>query len=158
VEMENNIIKRLRELLGERLIEVNVQKERRIFVKVDREAFKEAVKNLVNKLGFKHLSTITGIDLGEDLEIIYHLSYKGSIELSLKVNLPKEEAKLPTVTDLIPGALLYEREVHDLLGVFFTGHPDLSPLLLPEKWPHDVYPLRKEESLESLQKAISRGR
>ena len=154
MEMENSIIKKLQDLLGEKIIEVKIQRERRIFVKVIREAFKEAVKNLVNELGFKHLSTITGVDLGENLEIIYHLS-NGSIELSLKVNLPKKEAKLPTVTDFIPGALLYEREVHDLLGVVFEGHPDLSPLLLPEKWPLGVYPLRKEETLESLRKAIA---
>jgi len=154
LKIENSIIKKLRALLGERLIGVNIQKERRIFIKVTREAFKETIKNLVNRLGFKHLSTITGIDLGKELEVIYHLSYKGAIELSLKVSLPKNEAKLPTVTDVIPGALLYEREVHDLLGVIFEGHPDLSPLLLPEKWPRDVYPMRKEENLESLRKAI----
>jgi len=157
METENDTVKKLQDFLKGKLIEANVKKERRIFVKVAREAFKEAIKYLVNELGFKHLSTITGVDLGKKLEIIYHLAYKGAIELSLKVDIPKGKPKLPTVTNLIPGAILYEREVHDLLGIVFEGHPDLSPLLLPEKWPRDVYPLRKEESLGSLRKAISKN-
>jgi len=56
---------------------------------------------------------------------------------------------------LVPGAILYEREVHDLLGVVFDGHPDLSRLILPEDWPEDVYPLRKEYSPEELRKLIA---
>ncbi|RLG90884.1 hydrogenase large subunit, partial [Candidatus Bathyarchaeota archaeon] len=63
-----------------------------------------------------------------------------------------EKPVVPTITDIIPGAVLYEREVHDLLGVAFEGHPDLSPLVLPEEWPERVYPLRKEYTLEKLRK------
>ncbi|MCK4434684.1 NADH-quinone oxidoreductase subunit C, partial [Candidatus Bathyarchaeota archaeon] len=69
---------------------------------------------------------------------------------------PKNNPNVPTVTDLIPGAILYEREVHDLLGVNFEGHPDLSPLLLPEEWPQNLYPLRKEHNLEQLRQMTSK--
>jgi len=69
----------------------------------------------------------------------------------------KDKPILPTITDLIPGATLYEREVHDLLGITFKGHPDLSPLILPEGWPPDVYPLRKEWTIEKIQEKVTKG-
>ena len=58
------------------------------------------------------------------------------------MDVPEGKPVAPTITDVIPGAVLYEREVHDLLGVEFEGHPDLSPLLLPDDWPREVHPLR----------------
>lgn len=153
-EKENEIVAKLREILKEKIIEVRVPRKRRIFVRIEMEAFKKAVKHLVEDLGFKHLSTITGVDLGETIELIYHLAYKGSIELSLGITVEKKNPNVPTITDIIPGAILYEREVHDLFGVTFEGHPDLARLILPEKWPRDVYPLRKEYTLENLHGSI----
>jgi len=155
MEKENEIVEKLRVFLKGMLTEAKIPRERRVFVRVKREALKDAIKYLVGELKFKHLSTITGVDIGEEIEVIYHLAYKGSIELSLKVSLPKGNPSIPTVTDCIPGAVLYEREVHDLLGVNFEGHPDLSPLLLPEGWPEGLYPLRKEHSLEEIRDTIS---
>jgi len=155
MKRESEIAEKLREFLKENVLEVKIPRDRRIFVRVKNTALKDAVKHLVNDLGFKHLSTITGIDVVEEIEVIYHLAHKGSIELSLRVTVPKEKPIVPTVTDVIPGAVLYEREVHDLLGVEFKGHPDLSPLVLPEEWPNDIYPLRKEHSLEGLKELTS---
>jgi len=152
VEKENEIAEKLKKHLKNSVFEVKIPKERRIFVKIGKTALKDAVKYLVHELGFSHLSTITGADTSEEIELIYHLAYKGSIELSLKTTVPKEKPVVPTITDIIPGAVLYEREVHDLLGVAFEGHPDLSPLVLPEEWPERVYPLRKEYTLEKLRK------
>ena len=154
---ENEVLKELKTRLGDAVIEAKIPRKRRIFVKVKVESFRKSARFLVKELGFKHISTITGVDLGNSIELIYHLAYQGSIELSLKVDLPKREPKISTITDLIPGAILYEREVHDLLGVVFEGHPDLSPLLLPEKWPKGIHPLRKEYSLESIRKTLFKG-
>jgi Ni,Fe-hydrogenase III component G len=74
----------------------------------------------------------------------------------LQVDVLKKNPNVPTITDLILGAVLYEREVHDMVGVTFEGHPDLSPLILPEGWPEGVYPLRKEEKFEELRKIGSK--
>lgn len=158
MEKENEIVENLKDFLKENLVKVAIPKKRRILICIKKDALKDAVKYLVKNLKFKHLSTITGVDLGEEIEVIYHLAYKGSIELSLGLTVPKNNPSVPTVTDLIPGAVLYEREVHDLLGVNFEGHPDLSPLMLPEGWPQDVYPLRKEHSLEQLREMTFKSR
>lgn len=155
MEKEKEIAERLRRLLRENLVRLTIPKERRIFVCIEKDAVKEAVEYLVNILEFKHLSTITGVDLDGEIDVIYHLAYEGSIMLSLRFTVAKDNPTTPTITDLIPGAVLYEREVHDLLGVKFEGHPDLSPLILPEEWPKGVYPLRKEYKLEKLREMTS---
>lgn len=156
MEKENEIIEKLQQFLREDMLETKVPRDRRVFVSIKPEALKKAVGFLVNNLEFKHLSTISGSDLGEELELIYHLAYKGSIELSLRIIIPESNPVVPTITDSIPGAILYEREVHDMLGVVFEGHLDLSPLILPEGWPQNVYPLRKEEKFEDLRKIGSK--
>jgi membrane-bound hydrogenase subunit beta len=158
MENENEIIEKLTVFLKRNLVGTAVPRERRIFVYIKNKALKNTVKYLVKDLKFKHLSTITGMDLGTEIEVMYHLAYQGSIELSLGLTVPKDNPSVPTVTDLIPGAVLYEREVHDLLGVNFEGHPDLSPLVLPEGWSQDVYPLRKEHSLEQLRETTSKSK
>jgi len=150
---EDEIVSELRRQLKEGIIDVKVPRKRRIFVWVRSEAFKDAIRRLKD-MGFTHISTITAVDLKENFEVIYHFAYKGSIELSLRFNIPKENPRIPTITDVIPGAILYEREVHDLFGIDFIGHPDLIPLILPENWPRGIYPLRKEYSLEDLRGSI----
>lgn len=105
------------------------------------EKLKDVIKTLVEKHGFRHLITITGLEANDSLELVYHLS-RGGVILSVRVDVPEGKPVVPTITDVIPGAVLYEREVHDLLGVEFEGHPDLSPLLLPDDWPRGVHPLR----------------
>jgi NADH:ubiquinone oxidoreductase subunit C len=155
-EKENEIAEKLKVFLKRKLVKVTVPKERRIFAYIKRDALKDAVEYSVKDLEFKQLSTITGVDLGGEIEVIYHLVHKGSIVLSIRLTVSENNPRVQTVTDSIPGAVLYEREVHDLFGVDFEGHPDLSPLMLPEQWPEGVYPLRKEYRIEQLREITSR--
>ena len=154
---EAEIVRQIKYVMGEAILEVKIPRPRRIFIHISPISSKKTVRYLTKKMNFTHLSTITGVDLEGTIEVIYHLNYGGGIELSLKVHVPKDKPILPTVTDIIPGAILYEREVHDLFGVTFKGHPDLSPLLLPEGWPQDVYPLRKEWTIEKIEKEVGKG-
>jgi NADH-quinone oxidoreductase subunit C len=87
---------------------------------------------LIERFDLRHLSTITGQDSGHEIELLYHFwSGQG---LTLRVALAREGSTVASVTDLIPGAAFYEREVSEMLGVAFDGHPGLHPLLLPEDW------------------------
>ena len=154
--LENNerTVERLTEFLGkDGVLEAKVPRERRAFVLIPRERLLDAVKFLKENEGFEVISTITGLDTGEDLEVIYHLRRK-DLSLSLKVRAPYDDPKVPSITPLINGAVLYEREVHDLIGVVAEGHPDLKRLILGEEWPEGVFPLRKEWDVKTLRERV----
>ena len=97
-------------------------------------------------LQFVFLSDVAAVDWwpGEPrFQVVYHLaSIEHRVRLRLKVPLPGEDAHIPTVTTVWPGANWLEREVFDLFGIVFDGHPDLRRVLMPEDW--EGYPLRKD--------------
>ena len=153
MEQELELVEEVTNTLGKQVTDIKISRPRRLFICIEKEGLEKAVQGLFT-LGFSQLSTITGVDTGQGIEVIYHLNRDGKILLSVKVCVDKEHSSIPTITTFIPGATLYEREIHDLFGVTFTGHQDLSPLILPEDWPKDVFPLRKEWSIEAIQKNI----
>ena len=89
------------------------------------------------------LTAITGLDLGANLGVLYHIRLSNGF-VTVRVEVPKENPKIATITDLMPGGAFHEREVTDLLGVVIEGHPSPGRLLLSENWPENVYPLRKD--------------
>ncbi len=96
------------------------------------------------ELDFNYLTNITGIDYPEYLELIYQLvSLRHNHSLVVKTRCyEKEKPVVPSVVSLWQGANLQEREIYDLLGIEFEGHPDLRRLLLWEGFPG--HPLRKD--------------
>jgi len=141
IMLEPTLIKKLESLMPSHTIEVSTSREGRIFLLVDKGNLKDVISCLKEE-GFTHLAGITALETDDVFELLYHLSRRGTL-LTVRVNLPLNDDTVPTITDVIPGALLYEREIHDLFGVKFEGHPNLEPLILPNDWPKDVYPLRK---------------
>ena len=95
----------------------------------------------LKKNGFFRLSAISGVDTGKSVELIYHVFSEGYY-VNIRVPLPKKDLEIKTVTGIYPGANLFEREVHEMLGVLFQGHPNLEMLFLNENSPHT--PLRKD--------------
>jgi NADH-quinone oxidoreductase subunit C len=107
------------------------------------ENLRPAVQTLIERFDLRHLSTITGIDTGDEIELLYHFWDGGG--LTLRTSLPRENLHTVTLIDLIPGAAFYEREVNEMLHVVFDGHPTPYPFLLPDDW-EGAPPLRKEET------------
>jgi Ni,Fe-hydrogenase III component G len=99
---------------------------------------------IVNR-GWWHLATITGQDLGEQIQMLYHFNAEEPPAVTIKAAVPKSDPRLPSITPQLPAATMYEREIFDLLGVQFEGHPRLERLVLSDDWPEGVYPLRLEE-------------
>ena len=95
------------------------------------------------KLRFNSLMCLSGLDLGEELQVVYHLfSIEHGHRMTVKVNVPKDKPNVPTVSKVWPTAGWHEREAFDLLGVVFDGHGDLRRILLPDDWVG--HPLRKD--------------
>jgi Ni,Fe-hydrogenase III component G len=143
VSLESEIEQKVREEFKEKILEVKIPRERRMFISIPLDQVKGLINYLKEKFGMTHITTITAIDVGEDIEVIYHFFSKG-VELSLKTSAPKTNPVIDTITPIIPGAILYEREIQDLLGLKVKDHPDPRRLILPEDWPEGVYPLRKD--------------
>jgi membrane-bound hydrogenase subunit beta len=121
-----------------------------IWIRVDREVFHEAVQRLI-EIDYPHLGVISGSDLGEIIELHYHLYIyfgirNGEIQVTIAVSIPKSDLRIPTISDLIPGAVYSEREKQDFLGVEIVGIPDNRRLFLPENIPEGVYPWRRDET------------
>jgi len=150
MEQENEIVKMLQQVFGVKLLEIKTPRARRVFARVEAGSFKEALPRLLSDVKLDHLMTITGVDLGQDIELLYHFARDGKVAVTVGFKVSKENPTVKTVVDLVPGAVLYEREIHEMLGVNFDGHPGMMPLILPEEWPEGVYPLRKDKKFEEL--------
>jgi NADH-quinone oxidoreductase subunit C len=137
--------------MGNDFISSEFLREHSIYLTVKADAVRKAVEWMKTQWGLYHLSTITGMDLRGELAVIYHFEVK-AVSVSLHIQVPTSHPEVDSITPLIPGATLYEREVHDLLGIKFRGHPNLKRLILPEDWPKDVYPLRKDWESPRLDK------
>jgi NADH:ubiquinone oxidoreductase subunit C len=133
-------------LIDDKPLEVRNPRPHRIFVTVPRDSLKKIVKILVEQLGAHHLSTITGRDTGTDLLLLYHF-FIDTVEVTVQTSCPRDDATVDSIVDVFPGAVLYEREFHDLLGIVPKKHPDLRRLVLPDDW-SGGYPLRKDWKAE----------
>jgi membrane-bound hydrogenase subunit beta len=135
----------------EREVAVKKNKFRSLWVEVKRHAFREAVEHVCRLQKYPHLAIISSSDIGDKVELIYHFTiYYGhhleELSLGLRVKLPKSDLKIPTITDLIPGAIFTERETQEMMGVEVVGIPDGRRLFIREDVPEGVYPWRKDET------------
>ena len=99
------------------------------------------------ELAFDNLMCLSAVDYPKEdpprMEVVYHLfSYRHRHTFVLKVHLPREGARVPTVETAWPVANWHEREAYDLFGIVFEGHSDLRRILLPDDW--QGHPLRKD--------------
>ena len=99
---------------------------------------------------FKYLSDVTAVDNYPNeprFEVVYHLlSLQNAERLRLKVRVGGENPRVDSLVPVYPSANAFEREVFDLFGIQFAGHPYLRRILMPEDW--EGYPLRKDYPTE----------
>jgi NADH-quinone oxidoreductase subunit C len=129
------------------LVSEPVEFRKEVTVKlVDAERILEVCSFARNELGFDYLTDITSIDnYGDDprFTLVYHLyGYDHRCSLRLKADVSEEKSEAPTLTGLWRTANWHEREIFDMMGIRFRGHPDLRRILMWEGYPY--FPLRKD--------------
>lgn len=115
-------------------------------IMVNADQLLNVAEALRDDLGFNYLSSVTGVDQIEDnkMEVVYHTYNleQGGGSVTMKVQVDRDNASVPSLMPLWPGADLQEREAWDLLGIHFEGHPDLRRILTWDEF--EGHPLRKD--------------
>jgi len=130
----------LKERFGDSIVEFN-----RDSLLIKNGALPEIASLLKNtaELEFDFLSAIAGTDYKDYFELVYHLeSFKHNHSLVLKVRCPKDKPVAPSLAALWQGADFQEREIYDLLGISFSGHPNMKRIFLWDGF--EGHPLRKD--------------
>lgn len=133
-------------------IEVEVTPVKMPIMRVDKDQLVEVTNHLKKdkSLDFDYLSCLSGLDYLDNFELVYQLySYSKGHHLVLKTAVPRENPEVQSVTSIWATADWFEREVYDLYGVIFQGHPNLKRLLLADDFPG--HPMRKEFPCESME-------
>jgi NADH-quinone oxidoreductase subunit C len=156
------ILQRLRGLFGPALVETHEYRGDATAV-VERGGLVDALRVCRNEpaLGFDVLMDLTAVDYlkypgredGPRFEVVYHLySVAHNHRLRVKVRVDEDDAVVPSAVDLWPIANWFEREVWDMFGIRFAGHPDLRRLLMYEQFVG--HPLRKDYPINRRQPLI----
>ncbi|MGH9227502.1 MAG: NADH-quinone oxidoreductase subunit C [Acidimicrobiales bacterium] len=128
-----------------------------------REGLVDLVSTLRDDEGFRVCVDVTAVDYlayeavralppgvePERFEVVVGLlSHRTQERLRLRVQVPADDPTCPSLFDVHPGTEALEREVYDMYGIEFTGHPDLTRILMPEDW--DGFPLRKDHPVGAI--------
>lgn len=141
----NDIYNKLKLEFDESIIQCNDQQPVDSFILVSPDKLFDICHTLRDdeEFLFDYLMSISGMDLEENLGVVYHLySMKLKHKLVLKVTAPKTNPKVPSVEMIWRTADWHEREAYDLMGVQFEGHHNLIRILCPYDW--EGHPLRKD--------------
>lgn len=124
---------------------ISRQAERRLRVDIDADALPALLELLQGRAGFVHLSALSCVDWPDDgeFELVYHVwSYESKSLVSAHIRIPREPGVYLSVYDLYQPAAFFERDIHEMFGVYFEGSPDMDKFILTE-WDGPP-PMRKE--------------
>jgi len=138
------VLQALQDKFREQILDYFDKSPARVYIEINPEALVPAASYIFKDLGARfHIAS--GVDARRHLEILYHFSIERlNLLISLRVKLERENPRVDSLARIIKGANWIEREIYELLGIEFTGHPDLRRLLLADEWPEGVYPLRRD--------------
>ncbi len=144
-------VERLQEKFASEIVSVG-ESAGQTYVTVKREKIFDILKFLHDsgELLFDHLADLTAVDWYQKktprFEVVYNLySIRYKQFLRIKAQVPEEDPRITSVSSIWKVANWFEREVYDMFGIVFEGHPDLRRLLMPEDW--EGFPLRKDYPL-----------
>ncbi len=139
-------LEKIKQRFRNKIENIYVHNERRIYVDLkDKNDIKEVAHYVFYDLGMR-FNIASGVDARRHLEILYHFSndFKGQI-ITFRVKIDKENPEIVSIASVFKAAEWIEREIWELLGINFIGHPNLKRLLLAEDWPEGKCPLRHDK-------------
>lgn len=157
-QLLDKIVKKIEELTGleEIAVESKLNFEEPLLTIKSEHWTEDCAKMLHDdpELRFDFLCCLTGVDYEEHMEVVYNLySMDLNQYLALKVQMPRSNPKVVSVQPVWKTADWHEREAYDLLGIEFSGHPNLTRILLEDDW--EGYPLRKDYKFNKEEMGLS---
>lgn len=132
------------DLLTPRALKITEPAVHRVDAYLDAGRLLPAVKSL-HDARWGYLSAITGLDdvKANEIEVLYHFCNRAAVA-TLRVRIPRDKASIPSICSIKAGATFFERELSEMFGIEVLGTPNTDRLFLPDEWPPDIYPLRKD--------------
>jgi NADH:ubiquinone oxidoreductase subunit C len=136
---------KIKERLGNKIGAWKEHSPRRIYFSIDKKDIFETTNILFKELHLR-FAIASGVDTPSGFEILYHFTFDKTGEFySVRVLIEdRKHPEIDSITPIFPGAEWIEREMWEMLGINFKGHPNLKRLLLSEDWPQGQYPLRRD--------------
>ena len=140
---DTNTVDRIRGALGEHLLKFEQKSEHRVYIDIAPETVLEAGSLMFEEIGAR-LQIATGVDTQNGIEVMYHWALdEEDCLVTVRTTVAHETPLLSSIANFCPAAEWIEREIWELLGIEFVGHPDLRHLLLDDDWPEGNFPLRR---------------
>ncbi len=141
------ILESIKKEFGNRIKKIFDKSKRRLYIDIDKKDIRDVAGFVFNNLGAR-FNIASAVDTPNNIEILYHFSFDEiALVVSIRTFVNKKKCEIDSLAPTIKATNWIEREIHELLGVDFKGHPDLKPLLLPDDWPKDKFPLRRDFKL-----------
>jgi Ni,Fe-hydrogenase III component G len=142
--MADAVVQGTKSRFGEAILEVFEKTPTRTYITVDPTRLPDVAEYLYKDLGCR-FSIATGMHMAHGIEILYHFAEdRGNRFVNLRVVLDARRPSIDSIALRVPAAEWIEREMHELLGIEFKGHPDMRHLLLTDDWPEGNWPLRRD--------------
>lgn len=141
---KQDILARLRDQLGGRIVGWQEKSARRFYVEVRPEDVPDTTRLIFRELGAR-FQIATGVDTPSAIEILYHWAFDShGFVVTIRTKLDREKPEIESVAGICKGTEWIEREMWELLGITFRNHPDMRHLLLKDDWPEGRFPLRRD--------------
>ena len=141
---KSEILHNLQEYAKDDVTSVFEKTNNRVYIDMKAEALGRVARYVFKELGAR-FNIASGVDARGHIEILYHFTFdEVDLVISFRVILEKSHLEIESLAPMFKGADWIEREIHEMLGINFKGHPNLSRLLLPDEWPDGIYPLRTD--------------
>ncbi|MGE4274839.1 MAG: NADH-quinone oxidoreductase subunit C [Candidatus Methanomethylophilaceae archaeon] len=127
-------------------VQLKGTKTRRVMMSADKSVLFELATYIHDVLNFEQASSVGAVDYESHMTVVYHLSnYFNGIMIELTVDLANDDLTVPSVSSIWGGADWHEREIYELFGIVFEGHPKLERLLTPADY--QFFPFRRSYKL-----------